>query len=367
MARRTVALLSGFAAASILPMTDIFISYASEDRERTRPVASALQARGWSVWWDRDVKAGQAFDQIIEHELETAKSIVVLWSKHSITSDWVKGEAAAAVQRGVLVPALIDEVKLPLEFRRRQTVDLIGWQGDTSHAGFQALCDGVAGTAGVTLGSTRNTAENWHAARDARNQRWVLKGRWQTLPGLLMAAAALVAALAAVVAVLKLLPPSKADPSPTPPPHQITGTTGSLEARRDQPTNAASTVAPSTDRDKPTWLTSNEIRGRGIGEHISYYYAFSAGPGTIRATIDGKNKWAGLANAIAIELSDIDAKPLLDISLGYTTDDKREVGRVELGRQQQVIMRVRLDEATIDYMVRLEGAVDFSPAPTPPK
>ena len=59
-------------------MTDIFISYAREDRERTRTVASALQARGWSVWWDRDVKAGQAFDQAIEHELETAKSVVVL-------------------------------------------------------------------------------------------------------------------------------------------------------------------------------------------------------------------------------------------------------------------------------------------------
>lgn len=348
-------------------MTDIFISYAREDRERARAVASALQARGWSVWWDRDVRAGQAFDQIIEHELETAKSIVVLWSKYSITSDWVKGEAATAVQRGVLVPALIDHVKLPLEFRRRQTVDLIGWQRHTSHAGFQALCDGIAGTAGVAPGSTPDTAENRQAARDSRNQRWVLKGWWQTLPGLLMAAAALVAALAAVVVVLKLLPPSKADPRPTPPSNPSTGTTASPEARRDQPTNAAPTVAPSTDRDKPTWLSANEIRGRGVGEHISYYYAFNAGPGTIRATVDGKNKWAPSANAITIELSDIDAKHLLDISLGYTTDDKREVGRVELGRQQRVIMRVRLDEATIDYMVRLEGEVDFSPAPTLPK
>ena len=135
-------------------MTDIFISYSSEDRERARTVATALQRRGWSVWWDRDIKAGQAFDQAIEHELETAKNVVVLWSKNSIASEWVKGEAAAAVQRGVLVPALIDNVKLPLEFSRRQTADLIGWEGDTSHAGFQALCDGIAGTAGMTPRST---------------------------------------------------------------------------------------------------------------------------------------------------------------------------------------------------------------------
>jgi TIR domain len=347
-------------------MTDIFISYSSADRERARTVASALQARRWSVWWDRDIKAGQAFDQIIEHELEMAKSVVVLWSKHSITSDWVKGEAAAALQRGVLVPAFIDNVKLPLEFRRRQTVDLIDWQGDTTHAGFQALCDGIAGITGVTPGSTPATAENRQAARGSRNQTWVLKDRWKALPGLWVAAAALVAVLAAVVAVLKLLPPPNAYPTPTPPPSQSTGTTGSPAAPRSQPTSAAPTVAPSTDRDKPTWLTSNEIRGRGVGERISHYYAVNAGPGIIRAIVDGRNKSGGSANAIAIELSDIDAKPLLNISLGYTTEGKREVGRVELGRRQEVIMRVLLDEATIDYMVRLEGAVDFSPAPTHP-
>ena len=347
-------------------MMDVFVSYAREDRDRVRMVASALQARSWAVWWDRDVKPGEAFDQIIEHELETAKSIVVLWSKHSITSDWVKGEAAAALERGVLVPVLIDNVKLPLEFRRRQTVDLISWQGDPSHEGFQTLCDGIAATIGLIPGSTQDTDENRQTSRDSQNGTRVLKGRWQTLPGLLMAAA-LVAALIAVVAVLKLLPPRNTDPTATPPSSQSSGTTGSLEAPSSQPTRAAPTIDPSTDRDNPTPLTSNEIRGRGVGQRISYYYVFTAGPGTMRATVDGKNKWAGLANAIAIELYDVDAKSLLRISLGNTTIDKRQVGRVELGRQQQVIIRVMLHEATIDYMVRLEGAVDFRPVPTRPK
>lgn len=131
-------------------MTDIFISYASEDRERARRVAIALEARGWSVWWDRHIKPGQAFDQVIEHELETAKSVVVLWSKDSVSSEWVKNEAATAAERNVLVPALIDNVKLPLEFRRRQTADLVGWNGDTTYVGFRALCDGITATAGIT-------------------------------------------------------------------------------------------------------------------------------------------------------------------------------------------------------------------------
>jgi len=60
-------------------MTDVFISYASEDREQAAKLASELGAFGWSVWWDRKIITGQAFDQAIERELETAKSVVVLW------------------------------------------------------------------------------------------------------------------------------------------------------------------------------------------------------------------------------------------------------------------------------------------------
>jgi TIR domain len=60
-------------------MTDIFLSYASEDRERAGKLATALEGRGWSVWWDRNIIAGATFDEVIEHELETAKSVIVLW------------------------------------------------------------------------------------------------------------------------------------------------------------------------------------------------------------------------------------------------------------------------------------------------
>lgn len=129
-------------------MTDVFISYASEDRDQAGTLASALGAFGWSVWWDRKIITGQAFDHAIERELETAKSVVVLWSKHSIASEWVKNEAAVASERGVLVPAIIESVKLPLEFRRKQTADLIDWKGEPSHSGFQALCEGVSTTIG---------------------------------------------------------------------------------------------------------------------------------------------------------------------------------------------------------------------------
>lgn len=125
-------------------MTDVFISYAREDRERARVLASALEARGWSAWWDREIVPGQSFDQVIERELERAKSVVVLWSGHSIASEWVKNEAAVGAERGVLVPALIESVKLPLEFRHKQAANLVGWSGSPSDEGFQSLCHGIA-------------------------------------------------------------------------------------------------------------------------------------------------------------------------------------------------------------------------------
>ncbi len=130
-------------------MADVFISYANENRDTARKLAASLEARGWSVWWDRKIQAGQTFDQVIERELETARCVIVLWSKESISSEWVKNEAALAAERGVLVPALIDAVRPPLEFRRRQAADLVGWNGDTAHLGFLALTDAIATTTNI--------------------------------------------------------------------------------------------------------------------------------------------------------------------------------------------------------------------------
>jgi ankyrin repeat protein len=152
-------------------MSDVFISYANEDRERAHMLAGALEAHGWSVWWDRKILAGQTFDKMIESELETAGAIVVLWSKTSIVSEWVRNEATVGAERGVLVPALIDAVKLPLEFRRKQTADLTRWDGDPSHEGFQALCRGLAATLRVRVAPPRYTIPAVRPALRGRGYR----------------------------------------------------------------------------------------------------------------------------------------------------------------------------------------------------
>lgn len=118
-------------------MSDIFVSYASADRDRARAIAQALTEHGWSVWWDRTIPPGKQFDEVIEEALDAARCVVVLWSKASVASTWVKTEAAEAMRRKILVPVLIEDVKIPLEFRRLQAADLSHWNGEKAHEELQ--------------------------------------------------------------------------------------------------------------------------------------------------------------------------------------------------------------------------------------
>jgi hypothetical protein len=124
-------------------MADIFISYASEDRERARALAETLGARGWSVWWDREIPLGQSFDQVIEKALTRAKCVIVLWSAVSVASEWVRNEASEGKRRGILVPVFIEPVDAPLAFRLLNGADLRHWSGDASNAEFTRLVERV--------------------------------------------------------------------------------------------------------------------------------------------------------------------------------------------------------------------------------
>jgi len=125
-------------------MSDIFISYAREDRDKAKALAELFQQQDWSVWWDRNIPPGRSFDEVIEEALSEAKCVVVLWSQNSASSDWVKGEAAEALQRKILVPVRIESANVPLEFRRLQTVDLSDWKGDAGHPELGGFLEAVA-------------------------------------------------------------------------------------------------------------------------------------------------------------------------------------------------------------------------------
>ena len=97
-------------------MSEIFISYKREERDKAHSIAEALAKRGFSVWWDIDLLPGDRFADEISAVIDNAKSAVVLWSDAATNSDFVRAEALRAFNRDILIPVRLDDCKLPLPF-----------------------------------------------------------------------------------------------------------------------------------------------------------------------------------------------------------------------------------------------------------
>jgi len=126
-------------------MSDIFISYAKQDRTRAKEVATRLEQEGWSVFWDRSIPIGTTWDEVLDHELSSMKVMVVLWSQASVASKWVRIEAEEGDSRNILVPVLLEEAKIPIRFRALQAADISDWiasQPDTT--GMSQLLEAIA-------------------------------------------------------------------------------------------------------------------------------------------------------------------------------------------------------------------------------
>lgn len=150
-------------------MAEIFISYSREDRDWVERLASQLQSEGFSVWWDWDLLVGKRYRETIDSELQTCKAAVVVWSQHSIQSDFVRDEAEEAQQRNILVPVLKEVVRPPAGFRQIQTADLSTWTGEGSHAEFRRVMRGVGYMVGrpATGDSSGTATADTHALQPA--------------------------------------------------------------------------------------------------------------------------------------------------------------------------------------------------------
>jgi len=124
-------------------MADVFLSYKREDQTRIAPLVWLLERKGLSVWWDTRLAPGERFTQVIQHEIERSRCVVVAWSANSINAGWVQDEAAAGRDRGILVPLSLDGVPPPFGFRGLQTPDLTGWTGDDDDPRTRRLIEAV--------------------------------------------------------------------------------------------------------------------------------------------------------------------------------------------------------------------------------
>lgn len=188
-------------------MADIFLSYKKEDRAVAERLVEALRAAGKSVWWDDALNPHQAWDAMIEREIAASRVVIVLWTPHSVQSDWVRSEAHYAQDHGKLVPVMIERCTLPIAFMLRQAVDLASGVFDTANPQWVKLLgwiEGVSPEVGETNGqpaeATVTTSLAAVPVKALTRERWLGPAR---RPVVALGVGALVVALLAVLFLLR--------------------------------------------------------------------------------------------------------------------------------------------------------------------
>lgn len=162
-------------------MASVFLSYARADVATAENIAAKLEAAGHDVWWDRHLRGGSQYSKQIEEALERAEAVVVLWSRCSVDSAWVRDEAAAARDSGRLIPLSIDGTGAPLGFRQFHTIDVT----NSRESGLQSVLNAIAETGGErwVTGSTA-AAESSGLSKQRVSRRTVVAGLAATGVGL---------------------------------------------------------------------------------------------------------------------------------------------------------------------------------------
>ena len=99
----------------------VFISYASEDKERfVLDFATKLDSKGIDTWVDFwEIYPGDSLvDKIFEEGIKNAHAVIVILSKYSVDKPWVREELNASVVKRIkeeikLIPVVIDDCQVP--------------------------------------------------------------------------------------------------------------------------------------------------------------------------------------------------------------------------------------------------------------
>lgn len=113
------------------------------------------------------LETGETFDEKIQSVLVQVKCVIVVWSKESVKSQWVRAEKSIGRERGILVPVMIRPETIPVPFNLLHTADLISRNGDRGHPGYRQVVKQVkqlAGKSHVKPPPNRVMRCGWQAA-----------------------------------------------------------------------------------------------------------------------------------------------------------------------------------------------------------
>lgn len=109
----------------------IFISYSRADLDYIATLVDALREKGADVWFDKNIRTGEQWDNTLEEQIKAADVFLIVMSKTSVASNNVKDEMSYAKSLGKIIsPILIEPCEVPMRLARHQYVDFtqdFGW------------------------------------------------------------------------------------------------------------------------------------------------------------------------------------------------------------------------------------------------
>ena len=102
----------------------LFVSYSRADTEYVSKLVKSLRKVGFDVWFDKNIRTGDEWDDVIELEIKNSDAMVLILSKSSVNSNNVKDEMSYAMQlnKGIH-PVKIEECDVPMRLARKQYTD----------------------------------------------------------------------------------------------------------------------------------------------------------------------------------------------------------------------------------------------------
>jgi len=129
-------------------MTDVYISYAREDRESVRRLSEMLRFEGWDIWMD-PTEPSSTSTAALDMKLGSAGAILVVWSGYSRGSEHVRSEAATGLYKNKLIQVRIDSAAPPRPFDQVEVIDMARWSGEREDPNLRRIVSAVRLYAGV--------------------------------------------------------------------------------------------------------------------------------------------------------------------------------------------------------------------------
>ncbi len=133
-------------------MTDVYVAYAREDRDRLRLITEMLRFEGWDLWMDPFDLSDEP-SPAAELKLASARVILAFWSDRSRTSEIVRSEAATGLYKNKLMQLRVDSGAPPRPFDQVESLDFAHWRGDIDDPIWRRLIAGLKHHAGEPAGT----------------------------------------------------------------------------------------------------------------------------------------------------------------------------------------------------------------------